>query len=300
MAGKYSSSDYMDAQALQVMGQLSGAIEGLIPQQGRRPIHPLQQNAIGAGGAPDLNCCAVVPTHCFRTVSQRSLSTPVKWNSDPITIIPGNNFLTSLLTGAGGAMFGAVLNGAGIVFNDANVQLQRQRVYELVLIAVRARVDITLMDATDIATQTDVNLGKLAKQLSRLASEYINLRIYHTADRNDPWVDDTPLTYFWRENHEFLPVAPVRWIDRDPAMELRLRGADFQAGVFTAVGGLPQQLSSRDVLAACTIVVESLFIPDPDVCGAYWPGELCPPDNIGNRPNFPGFAIPTAKKPGRD
>ena len=74
MAGKYSSSDYMDAQALQVMGQLSGAIEGLIPQQGRRPIHPLQQNAIGAGGAPDLNCCAVVPTHCFRTVSQRSLS----------------------------------------------------------------------------------------------------------------------------------------------------------------------------------------------------------------------------------
>lgn len=286
-----------EAQALHVLGQLSGAIEGLVPGAGRRSLTALQQGRMTGGGLPDSHCCAVLPTHCFRTVSQRSLSTPVNFTSAQVAGPPNlpatTDILSGLLTAPGqGALPGLVANGPGIIFNDANVQAQRARIYDLVLIAVRAKVTVTLVDATPNVTQTSLCADELQTRIEEIVSEYTQLKIYHTADRNDPWVDSTPLKYFMRENDEFLPVPPVKWIDRDPAMELNVRGSDFGIGA----GALPSFVSSiHDFDGTLNILVESLFIPDPTVCRDYWPGELCARDMIGNTANYKG-GIPTAKR----
>ena len=290
LAGNY------EQQALHVLGQLSGAIEGLTPAGPRRVLHPLQQGRFTTGnGMPDSHCCAVVPTHCFRTVSQRSLSTPVNFTSQqqsgPPNIPSGTDLYAALINSAQGALPGVTAAGPGIIFNNANVQDERARIYDLVLIGIRAVVTATIVDATPSATQTSLCADELQSRVEEITSEYVTLKVYHTADRNDPWIDETPLKYFMRENDEFLPVPPVKWIDRDPAMELGIRNSDFGANA----GAIPAFSSSvHDFDGTLNILVESLFIPDPDSCGPYWPGELCAKDMVANTKGYKG-GIPSAK-----
>jgi hypothetical protein len=273
-------------------------LEGLVTGD----LGVLQPGRGGPSGASDGNklCeCAINPTHCYRTVSQRSLSVPTRFLSQQRVIPAGNNFFADLFNSAAGA-FGTTLtaNGPGVIFNDANVNTERRRIYDMVMIALRASINVKMSDATAVAAGA-IDVSSLQTQIEEFAAEYIGFKIYHSADRADPWVDTTQLKYILRPNGgdqgpggPYLLVPPVKWIDRDPAMELVMVGAE-KGG---AAGSEPWLESNvRDFDGTASITIDALFVPDPDVCPDLWPGKLCPKENIANTPYYTG-KIQSAKR----
>jgi len=278
--------------------QRAGAYIGLSEPRQYPPPYALQEGRRSRG---DEFCeCVVNPTHCFRTVSQRSLNVPTTFASAIIVtpnIPAGGLIFGSLFLGVTGCLGGQLSGGPGLVFNDANVQAQRQRINQLVLYAIRAEVTVTLIDASPVAAGA-IDVSTIQSRVEAMAYDYLALKVYHTADRNDPWIDNTNLGYFHRPKGVFLPIPPVKWIERDPAMEILVTSPTFTAGVNIAPGAAntaPLLPSPRDLNASATVVVECLFAPDPEVCPEIWAGMLCPPGEIGNTPGYTGHIL-TAKR----
>ena len=268
-----------------ILEQLSGLLGGLIQQGAQAPTIGLQSGYAETGRAPGSCENAVVPTHCMRTVSQRSLSAPVTFLSAPVHVAAGANVFLAIISAATGCLPGVGLGGtAPIVFHDANVQAQRQRVDELVLIGARAKVAIQATAGTGGAI-APFNIGLYVKSIQDFVKDYVVFRVYHTADANEPWVDSTPLRYLDRPDGEFVAMPPVLWKDRDPRMELDVRVADFGAGA----GALPTvQVLGFDLDLQASILFESLWIPNPDYCGSYWPGQMCPKTHVANAKGYTG------------
>jgi hypothetical protein len=269
-------------EALDVIQQMKGAISGLIPG-GTPGVVSLQQ-----GDYPDAEGCCT-PAHCMRTVSQRSLNTSTRFSSDLVAYAPGTpgGLLTSLISDpALGALPGIDLEPDSFVFNNANVQDERSRINNLVLIGIRATIQVQVLDASPVAAGA-IDLCSYGSYLEDLISRHLFLSIYHMADRKDPWVDQTSIGYFMRHG-KFFPVPPLKWIDRDPAMALSLKEIEFGNDPGAATGIPFVDSPPRSLNAKLNIDVDALYIPDPDACGPYWPGTLCPKEAVGNTPYYTG------------
>ena len=263
--------------------QIQSLIGGLVTQMDQPPTVGLQSGYARTGSAPGWCENAVVPTHCMRTVSQRSLSTPNTFLSDVVSIALGADMFDALVTYADGALTGATAIGTPIRFNDANVQGQRARVDELVLIGMRAKVALWLV-SNQAADQ--FNMGPAVQAAKDMVKDYVNIRVFHTSDQpGEPWIDFTPLRYFDRPEGEFVAVPPVIWKDRDPVMDISVRNADFG----DAAGNQPSfNTLGQTLVGQLSILVESLFVPDPDYCGDYWPGLMCPKTAVKNHGAYKG------------
>ena len=267
----------------QILENVQGLLGGLAVQMEREPTIGLQ-SGYASGGAPACENVAV-PTHCFRTVSQRSLSTPTLFLSQAVAVGAGLNITDLITFGVAGALPGATatsLGGAAINFNDGNVQPQRARVDDLVLIGLRSRTTVYVLTNNVVAAPFDV--GSLVESVADFVKNSVVLRIYHTSDVSDPWVDSTPLAYFERPAGEFVAVPPVIWKDRDPKMQIQGRAADFGA----AAGAMPNVQVPFNTIAGASILIEAIFVPNPDQCGPYWPGQSCPKNRIKGMSGYVG------------
>jgi hypothetical protein len=265
-------------------------LEGLVTGD----LAVLQQGRTYPGGPVDGNklCeCAINPTHCFRTVSQRQLSVATRFLSDRRAIAAGDDIFSTLFNSASGALGAIAVNGPGVIFNDANDNVERRRIYDMVLIAMRASIDVQLTDAFAPAAGS-IDIASLQDSVEAFAAEYLSFKVYHSADRADPFVDSTQLKYILRPRggdrgagSPYLLVPPVKWIDRDPAMEILVSGAEKGA----AAGAAPTlQNTVRDMDGTASITIDCLFVPDPEVCPDLWPGQLCPKESIANTPWYTG------------
>lgn len=280
-AGYHDEDDVRD-----LMVATQGLIGGLIEQADREPTIGLQSGWANAGHAPGSCETAIVPTHCLRTVSQRSLSEPVTFLGALTHVAAGADLFDAAVTSvATGCLPGVGTGGtAPIVFNSANVQVSRARTENLVLWAQRAKIAV-MLQTSDGGAINDINLGPVGRQLVDFMRSYVVERVFHTSDPGAPWIDDTPLWYFDRPDGKFVAVPPVLWRERDPYMELDVRTADFGA----AANALPTlSLGSIDVDVQAGIMIESLWIPNPDQCGAYWPGQFCPREHVEGTTGYRG------------
>jgi hypothetical protein len=237
--------------------------------------------------------CAINPSHCYRTISQRSLSVVTRFAgaqiSGPPNFPSGFDIFTSMTISGQGCIPSA--NVQPMVFNDANNATDRRRIYDLVLFAMRASVNVKMLDASVAAVQEVADVSTLLQELAQTAYDYVKLTTFHTADRQEPWFDCT-LGYLCRPFGQFVLVPPLKWVDRDPAMQLELVPAEYGAGA----GGWPSMTATiRPFDGTMSIVVECLYLPDPETCPDIWPGELCPKESIGNTPWYRG-AIETARR----
>lgn len=264
----------------ELIDNMQGLIGALTTQMGREPTKGLQ-SGYAVSGAPSCENIAV-PTHCFRTVSQRSLSTPTSFLSLPNAVAANNDLYVPITTGANGAIIGATPGGAPIDFNDANVQPQRARVDQLVLIGMRTRTVVWMVTNDTVVFPSDV--GEFPSAMADIIRNNTVLRVYHTSDESDPWIDDTPLAYFERPAGEFVAVPPVIWKDRDPKMQIQQRFADFGA----LAGAVPVLTVPFNSSIGLNILVEALFIPNPDLCGDYWPGQACPRNRVKGAQGYIG------------
>lgn len=273
----------------QLMVETAGLLGGLVQQMRRRSVVPLQSGFISGKSVAQACDCALGTTHCYRSSSQRSLSTPVRILGDRAIPAPGDSLYFASTFGSGMA-----LGQPPIVIYDANVQAARERIQGLVLIGLRTNTQIIVNqnEGTTIpAAQVNINPDALAKRLARMFNSYHVLRIQWSSDTQDPWVSDTLLEYWDRPAHEsFLPIPPVRWKGRDARITLEARGADFPAPLATPEPEMVSTVYGYGVQAY--VRVETLWIPDPAYCGRYWPGEICPPSQV----SVSGVKTPGAMK----
>jgi len=276
--------------------QRAGSVPGLSDWRNYPPPHSFQEARQRPRGSGLCECVAN-PTHCFRTVSQRSLNVPTTFASNFVAVLgPGTDIFASLFASATGCLGVQASGGPGVIFNNANNQAQRQRINQLVLYAIRAEVVVELMDAEPVAAGS-IDVSTVQRRLEDIAYSYLALKVYHTSDRNDPWIDNTSLGYFQRPRGDFLPIPPVKWIERDPAMEILISSPSFVAGVPNAPGAgtPPPFITPRNIEAQASVLIECLFAPDADVCPEIWAGVLCPPNEIGNTPEYEGQIV-TARR----
>lgn len=266
--------------------KINTLLGGLIAWTNERPAASLQVGYLGKGGYGGSLENVGVPPHCLRSVSQRSLSTPNSFLSQLVAVPAGDDVFAALVTAATGALPGVGLGGtAPIIFNDANDNDQRQRINGLVCIGMRAKVTAQAQAGVG-GPGTPFNYGLYARSLENFVKQFVVLRVFHTSDDSDPWVNDTPLYYFDRPGGDFLPIPPVLWRNRDPKMELDVRPASFGA----LAGALPSLAVTDNALdVQLSILVESLWIPSPQECGDFWPGSLCPANRVKNAPNYKGL-----------
>ena len=264
----------------------------------------------------------IPPMGCYQSVSQRSLSNPVTFLSELLHLHWGEplagpviSLLAQMLTGPGGA----ITPPAGedtLRFQDSNAGARAQ-LRDRVLIGMRA--DVTVMvefeDRPLAIVGTHQNSGELAETIESFIRDYVSIGVFNTADSQvingtvvaaddddlragDPWMDFTPVRYFSRPDGDFLPVPPLLWRGRDPNCQIAIRKGQFghignkqfndKAVPMVASGattGLPATVD-QNVTVQVSIIVESIFVPNPEACSGDWPGELCPTHKIGNHPDY--------------
>jgi hypothetical protein len=232
--------------------------------------------------------CAINPTHCFRTVSQRGLNVPTRFLSQGQIIAAGDNLWEYLFFNPATGAFGpvGVTVQQGVTFLDANatggVFPERSRIYDLVLFALRADVTVLIADAAPFGAG-NINVSTLQARLEEAALQYIYFKSYYSSDRSEPWIDRTSLSYFNRPNGEYVLIPPVKYIEREPSCELGIAPAEKGTAA-----QLDIQFPNRDVHAQASIIIDALFMPDPNTCPDVWPGEICPRETIGNTPWYKG------------
>lgn len=275
----------VDIQMMRGVNKLTSLVGGLIEQRRQPPIVGLQSGYQETGMTPRACENAVVPNHCMRTVSQRSMSAPVNFLGLTAHVAAGGNvFVAAVTDPATGLLNGVGLGGtAPKIFHNANVQVERQRVDELVLWGGRAKVSVQVV--AGVGGTTPFNVGEFVSTLKDFIRSYVVFRVFHTSDVGEPWISDTPIFYVDRPDGEFVPFPPVLWKDRDPKMELDVRVADFGA----AAGQLPElSVTGIDLDVQASILFETLWQPDPEQCGNYWPGLSCPKNRVANTKGYIG------------
>ena len=117
MSNPSSMNLYREAAATltDVRGALSG-FGGLVPGRGPRPV-------VSAQFAEAENSCCL-PTHCFRTVSQRSLNVPTRFSSQLVATGAGVDCIPGIITDVGTGAFPGLglLTDEEFFFNNANIQ----------------------------------------------------------------------------------------------------------------------------------------------------------------------------------
>lgn len=279
----------MEANEKRLMVETAGMLGGLVQQMHEDAVMPLQSGFIGRNtgktAADACECAITTVQSCYRSSSQRSLSTPYRLQSDPVIVAAGADIFTGLLV----TLFGLGLPTVEIY--NANNNVDRQRIQDLVLIGFRIRPNISAVPNGAVDSHDTRGMETV---LRRWLGMFAKVEIFHSADTRDPWVFDTLWSYFDRENSGqeiFLPIPPVRWRGRDAKVQLSVRPADFSAPA-AGGGGYPQGVNgvSQAVVAWSEVEVETLWILDPDICGQYWPGELCAPELVSVSGVKGGFA----------
>lgn len=231
-------------------------------------------------------------THCYRTVSQRSLNVTSRWVSDGQVIPAGENLYEYLFyrnsLGAFGSGDGDPFDGLDFLSAD-NATDQRAKIYDLVLFGLRSSVRVMITDTAAVSAGA-INVSTVQRQLELAAADFIWLQIFMSSDRAEPWVDRTNLSYFSQAPGEYVPVPPLKFTGRDPSLVIGVENSEFGSG-----SEVNLQFPSRDVFAQAVVVVDAMFLPDPDDCPDAWPGYLCPKEQIGNTRWFEG-SIESAKR----
>ena len=219
-------------------------------------------------------------THCGRTVSQRTLTTPTTFLSLPMSFITGyaSDIVPDLITGATGCL--PDLLTAPVVFNYADNKADKGRIEGLVAIAVRTKF------RPFVSLSSGVNgAQEVAESLKNWLRTFVGLAMYDTADSVDAFIAPTVLDYFERNCVDgFMPIPPIKWekASTDLRMELAPLLAEKGAGAGT-VGEIVVNIAS-EMKAQLALVVEVLFVQDPKACGGVdkWPGGStgCGPDHI--------------------
>lgn len=236
----------------------------------------------GSLGNPILNKACVI-THCYRSISKRALVFTRNICSGARNFVTGTGAVTAdLLTGMG---FGSpvVGEGQGITIYDSNAERERGQVENMVLVALRVNCCVGITDLavtetipggpTSVNVTTDFNGQQEALCCAILTQT--GLRIFNSNDTKDPWVDFTNLLYF--AGPDFVPVPPLKYVDRDQRIFFEAREPFYPAGLGTVC---PIIFGGNTFAASMVLSFQAIFLPDPRLCGDDWPGRLCPEDMI--------------------
>jgi hypothetical protein len=275
--------------------------------------------------APPLGCFRSISKRSLSTPTT-FLSTwrQLDWGGPGLTFT--SLFYELVNGNSGGVPFGCLaVPGAvqpdTIRFLDNNSP-DRARIDGMVCIALRAKVALEMTFESG-GFDEEYDAGPAAEQIEDMVRQHVALSVYHTADnelitdtvtkyppapiapndfyvQSQPWVGMTPLAYFDRPNGEFVPIPPLLWRGRDTHVNIGVRKAEL-GPVLTAKPNIlynnqkvPVNSSAPTTTgdnfitayAQLSILIEALYVPPPEECGPYWPGELCPPHKLGNHPQY--------------
>lgn len=211
-------------------------------------------------------------------------------------------------------------------FLDTNSP-DRARIENMVLIGMRAKVavDLTFEETGLSSFNEEYNAGAAADTIENYVRDYVALAAYYSADSlvatdtvtpdaaapaspnvyrrpAEPWFDFTPLRYFDHDDGAFLPVPPLLFAGRDTHCKIGVRKGEHGPGTNPLYNTQRVPVASSqptttgnifiNAYAQLSILVEALFVPSPEECGDYWPGELCPVHKVGNHPKYnPGLPV---------
>lgn len=317
-------------------GNLTGVIGGLVSLEKNREMHAESLSWAASRYALEPGALEryVPPMSCFRTVSQRSLSTRSTFLSANFNTPSGwggsnASYFQQMLTDP---TTGAIIPPAGeetLKFLDANRQSDRADIAGLVLIGMRSKIALKFFFGGTIAPGvpevTDVSSGQLVETVKDFIRDYVAIALFHTPDdivqtgaivagaqemAAEPWMGWTPLRYFDRPGGAFLPVPMLLWPtgNRDPNAQISVRQAFDGTGVNPAYNGqlfpkintaiaeaFPAQVYA--LTYQLSIMVEALFVPSPEDCPpGTWPGVLAPSHKIGLHPDY-NPALPMYRDP---
>lgn len=268
--------------------ELAGVLPGLVTQIKRRQeltryAWPLSDNPSADASIP--------PAHCWRSVSQRTLSHPIAWLGD-FTVDDGVNIYQNVLDGLELPYLPltdpTTTDPDQIVnFYDNDAPSERGGIAGMVLIGLRARMVVANCGLrTDPSVKThEENAWTTA--VPAFARHYLAFRLTHVADRRTPWVSDTLWAYMDRPSRAFVTVPPLIWNRRNTRAELVNRAPDFGGtppGTPGPTLGLSQPVVPHQ--GSASVLIEGLFVPDPDRCPNIWPGLWCPPQAIRGHQKF--------------
>jgi len=314
---------------------IAGQIGGLVrqAQHGRAIGVDLDFAAANVARQPGCISRYTPPLSCYRSVSQRSLSTPTNFLSTHVAEPWGSgigfdSFLEKMLTDPASGAIPPPAGADTLKFNDNNQQVERARIDGMVLIGVRAKLAVLFQWGQGVVgppLAPDFNAGPMVETIKDFIRDYVTIGIFHTADdvvvtgivtpapglhAGEPWVGFTPLRYFDRENDDFAPVPPLLWpvYNRDPNFQIGLRQADFSVPAaanpnlnnaaipfVNAAVAETAPFNMTNTVWQVSILIEALYIPPPEACEpGQWPGELCPTHKIGGHPDYDP-AIPVFK-----
>ncbi len=277
---------------------LATVMPGLIAQAKRRQEMTSYAWPLSDNPSPD---GAIPPAHCWRSVSQRTLSHPLAWLGT-FTVDDGINIYQ-------GAMQGLELPSLELVdpnttdtdqivnFYDNDSDDERGAIEGMVLIGLRGRLVVAncglTTDPQGPSPPPPVTRRENAwtQAIPDFAKHYLAFRLTHVADRRAPWVSDTLWAYMDRPSRGFVAVPPLIWNRRNVRGELVNRVPDFGGtppGTPGPTLGLTTSFEAHQ--ATISAVIEGLFVPDPEHCPNEWPGLWCPPQAIrGHRLYDPDY-----------
>lgn len=220
-------------------------------------------------------------THCYRSVSQRTLSVPRRFCVS-IDVGASVDLIAPIMTALGIVAGNLTAPGTGPIFYDANNGIERQQIEDLVWIATRTYCCTNVVQTVppdpgggvgDVASLTDWDGLNAALCCYILAQ--VGISWFWSSDRRSPIVDFTNLGYFSRPTGEFVPQPATQWTDRDQAAFLLANNSFNDQANLCSLNGPPVP-SHVDLM----IVIEGLWITNPYVCGDDWPGSLCGPSKV--------------------
>ena len=238
---------------------------------------------------------AIPPAQCWRTVSQRTLSHPIAWLGAPLIPAPGGNPYVATMQALELPSEALVDRNSTdtdqiVQFYDNNSDTERGRIEGLVLIGIRAHMVVAQAGFEDIFSGPSRRNNAWSRAIPAFAEHYLSFRITHTVGRTDPWVNDTPMIYIARPDRHFVTVPPLIWSARNVHAEWINRVPDFQPSGDESPTLAVLSANVIDYPATASLLVEGLFVPDPDICPDLWPGMWCPPQAIrGHRQYDPEY-----------
>lgn len=256
-------------------GTLAGLVSSSIPPIAWESLGPNTPAAIAA------RCYdgAIVQTLCYRSISKRALTFARRYCVD-VAVAGGVDAIAAILA-ALGITPGA---GGGLRLFDGNNEAERSQLNKMVWPATRVWCCASVLvsdspdpDGAEGAMAWIVPLRGLEEQICCLLLSQLGFRIFNSSDRADPLIDFTPLDYWSRPGLPYIPQPALMFIDRNPVTFLESRGA-FNTGLICGL-----QMPAGEAVTYqinLELVIETLWLPNPALCGPNWPGQLCPQDFI--------------------
>lgn len=242
---------------------------------------PGRVNTLGMSPDPYLACG--ITTHCYRSISQRGLTFTRRLCAN-LLALAGSDLVGGLVGVLGITTFDQT---GGVPLFNADNALERQQTTGLVWLATRAGICTSVRTASPpIASGGSPGSQNrlqdwdgLERALGCYMLSQLGLSWYNSSDRRDPYVEFENLLYFSRPDGGFVPHPAMYYPrptpacedhkDRDPSAFLEIRPS-FNTDLLCAL-----QSPAITTLTQIIVEIDTLWVPDPRVCGNDWPGHLC-------------------------